>query len=142
MDSFLSLNGGETRSAADRIYHKPRLSEFLRMLSADVVFHRAAGDFVYYRDQHGDEVEVLDVVGGYGALLLGHAHPELTAEAVRILSASPANHVQGSVRAGASLLAAELARRAEGDYCVVFANSGAEGVEAALKHAMLETGGR
>src|SRR6185369_13477517 len=42
----------------------------------------------------------------------------------------------------AAQLARRLSERAEGDYCVIFGNSGAEAVEAALKHAMLETGAR
>lgn len=123
-------------------HHQPHLSQLLGALCLDVVYHRAAGDYVYYRDRDGSEVEVLDLVGGYGSLLLGHSHPALVAEAQRILSSGRPFHVQGSLRQAAGDLAGELSRRAEGDYCVVFGNSGTEAVEAALKHAMLETGTR
>lgn len=133
------------RSNADQpasAHCKPRLADLLRTLRLDVDYERGAGDSLYYRDETGREVEVLDVVGGYGSLLLGHAHPELVAEAQRLLASGRPVHAQGSARAYAAALATELSRRAGGDYCVVFGNSGAEAVEAAMKHAMLETGAR
>ncbi|MEX2287411.1 MAG: aminotransferase class III-fold pyridoxal phosphate-dependent enzyme [Planctomycetaceae bacterium] len=134
-DRRVSLPRGSSR-------HKPALLGLLRSLGLDVAYHRAAGNCVYYRDDRGDEIEVLDLVAGYGTLLLGHAHPQLVAEAMQFLSGGRPNHVQGSVRSLAARLADELSARAERDDCVVFANSGAEAVEAAMKHAMLETGGR
>ena len=56
---------------------KPGLASLLGAFGLDVSYHRAAGDHLYYRDDEGNEVEVLDLVGGYGASLLGHNHPEL-----------------------------------------------------------------
>ena len=85
---------------------------------------------------------VLDLVGGYGSLLFGHHHPVLVAEAQRLLADGRPIHSQGSRHELAGRLARELARRAGGDYRVVFTNSGAEAVEAAMKHAILETGSR
>lgn len=126
----------------ERSHFKPRLGELLRTLALDLDYERGAGSHLYYRDQAGREVEVLDLVGGYGSLLLGHAHPALVAEAQRLLVAGRPMHSQGSARRLAADLAADLSRRAGGDYCVVFGNSGAEAVEAAMKHARLETGGR
>ena len=122
--------------------HTPALTDLLRRFGLDVDYHRAVGDCVYYRDGSDEEIEVLDAVGGYGALLLGHAHPQLIHEAARWLSSGQANHVQGSLRTPAAALAEMLAARTGRDDCAVFANTGAEAVEAALKHAMLETGGR
>lgn len=122
-------------------YHKPGLRNLLRTIRLDVNYERAAGDLLYYRDATGREVEVLDLVGGYGTLLLGHNHPDLIAEAAQIFASGRPNHTQGSIRSGAERLAQKLSARAGGDYCAVFANSGAEAVEAALKHALLETGG-
>jgi len=119
---------------------KPALSELLRSLRLDVEYERGRGSYLYYRDERGKEVKVLDLVGGYGALLLGHCHPELVAEAQRLLTCERPMHVQGSVRRYAMELADELVRRTGTEYCVTFANSGAEAVEAAMKHAILETG--
>ena len=120
---------------------KPQLCQLLDLLRIGVVFERAAGDYLYY-ERDGEEVAVLDFVGGYGSLLFGHHHPTLVAEAQRLLAIGRPVHSQGSRHELAGRLARELARRAGGDYRVVFANSGAEAVEAAMKHAMLETGSR
>jgi acetylornithine/succinyldiaminopimelate/putrescine aminotransferase/predicted amino acid dehydrogenase len=120
---------------------KPQLCQLLDLLRIGVVFERAQGDYLYHR-RDGEEIGVLDLVGGYGSLLLGHHHPELVAEAQRLLTTGRPVHSQGSRHALAGRLARELSRRAGGDYRVVFANSGAEAVEAAMKHAMLETGSR
>jgi 4-aminobutyrate aminotransferase-like enzyme len=85
---------------------------------------------------------VLDLVGGYGSLLFGHHHPALVAEAQRLLVEGRPIHSQGSRHDLAGRLARELTRRVDGDYRVVFTNSGAEAVEAGMKHAILETGSR
>ena len=123
-------------------HFKPRLNQLLHALRLDVCYERGQGDHLYYRDHQGREIEVLDLVGGYGSLLLGHGHPELVATAQGLLSSGRPVHAQGSQRAYAAQLAHELSLRAQADYCVVFGNSGAEAVEAAMKHAMLETGAR
>jgi acetylornithine/succinyldiaminopimelate/putrescine aminotransferase/predicted amino acid dehydrogenase len=126
----------------ESVHFKPRLTQLLETLHLDVHFERGAGCHLYYRDAGGAEIEVLDLVGGYGSLMLGHAHPDLVAEAQRLLAAGHPVHTQGSSSVLAESLARELSRRAGGDYCVVFGNSGTEAVEAAVKHAMLETGSR
>jgi acetylornithine/succinyldiaminopimelate/putrescine aminotransferase/predicted amino acid dehydrogenase len=120
---------------------KPQLCGLLDLLRIGVVFDRAQGDYLYHR-RDGEDVRVLDLVGGYGSLLFGHHHPALVAEAQRLLVEGRPIHSQGSRHALAGRLARELAQRAGGDYRVVFTNSGAEAVEAAMKHAILETGSR
>ena len=120
---------------------KPQLCGLLDLLRIGVVFERAHGDYLYHR-RDGEEIGVLDLVGGYGSLLFGHHHPALVAEAQRLLTEGRPIHSQGSRHDLAGRLARELARRAGGDYRAVFTNSGAEAVEAAMKHAMLETGSR
>jgi acetylornithine/succinyldiaminopimelate/putrescine aminotransferase/predicted amino acid dehydrogenase len=120
---------------------KPQLCQLLDLIRIGVVFERAQGDYLYHR-RDGREIGVLDLVGGYGSLLLGHHHPALVAEAQRLLAEGRPIHSQGSRHELSGRLARELSRRAGDDYRVVFANSGAEAVEAAIKHAMLETGSR
>ena len=143
MKSLQPLPSLDVQSRNDlRQYHKPRLLNLLRSIGLDVIYHRGEGDLLYYHDEQGREVEVLDLVGGYGSLLLGHSHPAIVAEAQKLLSEGIPIHVQGSVRKCAGQLARELSRRTKGDYSVVFANSGTEAVEVAMKHAMLETGSR
>jgi acetylornithine/succinyldiaminopimelate/putrescine aminotransferase/predicted amino acid dehydrogenase len=126
----------------DSCHFAPGLSNLLRSVALDVTYHRAAGEWLYHHDADGREVEVLDLVGGYGAVLLGHMHPALVAVAKDQLLSGRPQFAQGSLRHYAPKLARELSSRAGGDYRAVFANSGAEAVEAAMKHAMLETGGR
>lgn len=128
--------------SAEPVHFKPRLTHLLETLRLDVTYDRGAGSHLYYRDEQDREVEVLDLVGGYGSLLLGHSHPVLVAEAQRLLSSGQPIHSQGSKSVLAEKLARELSRRAQGDYCVIFGNSGTEAVEAAVKHAILETGSR
>ena len=110
----------------------------LQALSLDAVYERAEGDRLWQRK--GDSlVEVLDLVGGFGANLFGHYHPELVAEDRRLQERQVPILAQGSCRSGASLLAKALCERL-GDYICIFTNSGAETVEAALKHSYLERG--
>jgi acetylornithine/succinyldiaminopimelate/putrescine aminotransferase/predicted amino acid dehydrogenase len=123
-------------------HHKPCLDALLGTFGLDVTYERGRGNFLYYRDPDGREVEVLDLVGGFGTLLLGHSHPALVAEARRLLARGTPHHAQGSRADASQRLARALSRRAGGDFTAVFASTGAEAVEAALKHAMLETGGR
>lgn len=129
------------QTTADVVF-KPLLRRLLRQLGLDITFHRGAGCQLYYFDATGKEVEILDLVGGYGTLLLGHGHPALVSEAQRLLSSGRPMHVQASRREYAEALARQLSTRAGGNFRAVFANSGAEAVEAALKHAVLERGSR
>jgi len=78
---------------------KSRLLELLRLIRIGVVFHRAEGDSLFYSHE-GREVEVLDLVGGFGSLLLGHNHPALLAEAQAILGRSVGDTVRVSTPSG------------------------------------------
>ena len=122
-----------------RTHLKPYVARLLSAIGLDVVYQRATGDWLYYRDEAGNERAVLDLVGGFGAGLLGHNHPELIAAAQAVLTAQRPFLAQASVRSVAGQLAQRLATIAESvtgqAYIVTLANSGAEAVEAALKHA-------
>jgi acetylornithine/succinyldiaminopimelate/putrescine aminotransferase len=137
MKSMQPMPGEDDQSRNDlRPHHKPRLSNLLRSIGFEVIHHRGEGDLLYYHDEQGREVGVLDLVGGYGPLLLGHSHPAIVAETQRFLLENRPIHAQGSVRKCVGQLARESSLRAKGHYCVVFGNSGTEAVEAAMKHAM------
>lgn len=133
--------GGEGSDAFAR-HVRPRLMERLRAIGLDVEYHRGEGDRLFHRDAAGNEVEVLDLVGGFGAGLLGHNHPAIVGRAREILAAARPFHAQASARP----VAGELGRRLSGvvgavtggEYVVTFAGSGTEAVEGALKHAELE----
>jgi acetylornithine/succinyldiaminopimelate/putrescine aminotransferase/predicted amino acid dehydrogenase len=145
MDAFLPDPENGTLSSPSRTaspHFKPRLHSLLQSLRLDVSYESGSGNILRHRSDQGELIEVLDFVGGYGSLLLGHSHPVLVAEAVKLLAEQRPFHVQGSVRPYAQRLAGELSRRCGGGYGAIFTNSGAEAVEAAMKHSLLETGGK
>jgi acetylornithine/succinyldiaminopimelate/putrescine aminotransferase/predicted amino acid dehydrogenase len=121
---------------------KPLLAERLRAIGLDVAYERARGDRMCYRDSTGREIEVLDLVGGFGASLFGHNHPRVVARAVELLRGERPFHAQASMRAPAGRLGRRLVARFERATgrpgMAHFANSGAEAVEAAIKHAEME----
>jgi acetylornithine/succinyldiaminopimelate/putrescine aminotransferase/predicted amino acid dehydrogenase len=135
------LPPGDEKAAYAR-FLRPRVAEMLAAIRLDVVYDRARGDYIYHRDANGEELRVLDMLGGYGASLCGHNHPALIAIARVCLAAERPFNAQASVRGQAGLLAARLAERvgrATGkDYVVTLASTGTEAVEAAIKHAELE----
>jgi acetylornithine/succinyldiaminopimelate/putrescine aminotransferase/predicted amino acid dehydrogenase len=112
--------------------------QLLEAMDADAPYERAEGDFLW-QNRDGRLVKVLDLVGGYGATLFGHNHPELVNELQRALCDKAPMLAQGSSRTSAGKLARALNEHL-GDYMVVFTNSGTETIEAAIKHAYLERG--
>jgi acetylornithine/succinyldiaminopimelate/putrescine aminotransferase/predicted amino acid dehydrogenase len=125
-------------------YVKPHLGKMLSCMGLDVEFARAEGNTLYYLDESGCERPVLDMIGGYGSLIFGHNHPDIVNRAKQLLDAGTPVHAQFSLRGEAgkvgealnAILRREIA--AEEPYLVTFANSGAEAVEAAIKHAELD----
>ncbi|GAA1853462.1 aspartate aminotransferase family protein [Myceligenerans crystallogenes] len=122
---------------------EPYLRGVLATAGLDVEYVRGEGDTLYYR-RGDEEVPVLDLVGGYGSTMFGHSHPELVAYARELLAAGTPIHAQFSRHPYANDVAAGLnriIRRETGSdesYFAIFANSGAEAIEAAMKHAELE----
>ncbi|MER5865498.1 aminotransferase class III-fold pyridoxal phosphate-dependent enzyme [Kitasatospora sp. NPDC002040] len=123
---------------------EPHMLGFLAMLGIDVEYVRAEGNTLWYLDRDGREVPVLDYAGGYGALVLGHNHPELVATAKALLESGAPVLAQASLHPYASRVGATLNRIVQREfpgsepYFTVFANSGAESVEVATKHAELD----
>ena len=120
---------------------RPRLTQMLEALKLARHYVRASGDRLFY-EEGGESFEVLDMLGGYGSTLFGHNNPELISYAKRLLDARVPFHTQGSVRSAAGTLARRLSEKLKAmtgrDYLCVFANSGAEVIEAAIKHAAFE----
>jgi acetylornithine/succinyldiaminopimelate/putrescine aminotransferase/predicted amino acid dehydrogenase len=116
---------------------RPKLADLLETLRLHVDYVRARGSWLHRLDQDGCEVPVLDLVGGFGAGLLGHNHPELKATLAAALNDDVPFLAQCSGRPEAGRLARRLGRLLPGDqrYICNFSNSGAEAVEAGLKHA-------
>lgn len=123
---------------------KPQLGRILHTLALDVEYTRAAGDYLYYQDEADQEIPVLDLLGGYGSLIFGHNNAELISHAQELLQRQIPQHAQFSLRGEAGRLAQDLNKiiqrelRCDEAYLATFANSGAEAIEAAIKHAEMD----
>lgn len=115
---------------------RPKLADLLGAVALDVEYTRASGAYLY-REVAGQEVAVLDMVGGFGAGLFGHNHPVLKAAMHRLLDADTPFLAQCASRGSAGRLAQRLNALLPGDasYLTHFTNDGAGAVEAVLKHA-------
>ncbi|MGK3090728.1 aspartate aminotransferase family protein [Streptomyces sp. WAC01490] len=123
---------------------EPHLANWLSTLGLDVEYVRSGGNTLFYRRADGAEIPVLDLVGGYGSVVLGHNNPEIVAYAKSLLDGGTPVHAQFSRHPYANDLAWKIngiIHREFGDpepYSAIFANSGAEANEVAVKHAELD----
>lgn len=119
----------------------PAMQEFLTLLGVDVTYVRAEENTLTMLADAGEEIPVIDYAGGYGALVLGHNHPEVVATVQSFLTARSPILAQASRQPAAEGVITRLngiIHREFGTdeaYHGVFSNSGAESVEVALKHA-------
>lgn len=118
-------------------YCKPKLASMLNSLKLDYAYEKAKGNYVFYKDDAGEEVPVLDLVGGFGATFLGHNNPRLKDVLKNSLDRDVPMFAQSAIRPVASRLAQKLNELipSENTYYCNFSNSGAESVETAFKHA-------
>ncbi|MFJ2788887.1 MULTISPECIES: aspartate aminotransferase family protein [unclassified Streptomyces] len=132
--------------SADPQLAEPYLLGWLSSLGLDIDYVRAEGNTLYYLGASGEEIPVADFAGGYGSLILGHNHPEIAAYAQRLLASQTPVHAQFSRHPYANDVAVALNRILQRElgtrenYSAIFANTGAEAVEAAVKHAELDRG--
>ncbi|MFE1958743.1 aspartate aminotransferase family protein [Streptomyces sp. NPDC059479] len=123
---------------------EPYLREVLGTAGLAVEYVRAEDNTLFRLGEDGAEIPVVDFAGGYGSVLLGHNHPEIVRRATELLAAGTPVHAQFSRHPYANRLAAELNRiihrelETDEPYFAIFANTGAEAVEAAVKHAELD----
>jgi ornithine--oxo-acid transaminase len=108
----------------------------LQVLGYDVRFRRGQGPYLFDRDG----VRYLDLLSGWGVFALGRNHPVVRDALRAVLDGELPNLVQMDVSPLAGVLAERLLQRVPHLQKVVFANSGAEAVEAAIKLARAATG--
>lgn len=124
-------------------YAERYFTSLLTALGLDVEYVRAERNTIFRLAEDGSEIPVLDLLGGFGSLILGHNHPDVVAAARDFLDANNVVHAQLSVHRAADrvgeLLNTIIKRELDTaqDYTITFANSGAEAIEAAVKHAEL-----
>jgi acetylornithine/succinyldiaminopimelate/putrescine aminotransferase/predicted amino acid dehydrogenase len=116
-------------------YVNPKLAAYLKALGLDRSYVRAEDTYLF--DESG--IAVLDMVGGFGAGLFGHYHPEIKQALIDALEEGIPQQAQASAQREAGLLAQTLNALVGGrtGYRAIFGSTGAECVEAALKHAYL-----
>jgi len=109
----------------------------LRTIGFDRCYVRAEGPYLW--DIKG--VKYLDLLSGYGVFGLGRNHPEVRRALIDFLNADYPSLVKLEAPLLSGLLAAELKKRMPNQLDMVFfTNSGAEGVETAIKYARCATG--
>ncbi|MBI3554967.1 MAG: aminotransferase class III-fold pyridoxal phosphate-dependent enzyme [Deltaproteobacteria bacterium] len=124
-------------------YVRPQVAKLLKLLKLDLVYVGAEGDQLQYADGESTH-DVIDLLGGYGSTLLGHNNAELIDAVKSSLDARVPVHAQASIRPGAVQVAMklnELLALHGGEprrFITTLCNSGAEAVEAAIKHALME----
>ena len=113
-------------------YCRPKLGDLLSSLKLDKTYDRAKDQYLY----EGDTAYV-DFVAGFGSIVLGHNDSDMSKALRDFLEGERPVHAQGSIRGQSAQLAQLLSELTPGsqEYISHFANTGAEGVEAAIKHS-------
>jgi len=120
-----------------RRYVNPQFVRVLEVIGFNRNYCRARGATLI--DEKGREV--LDFLAGFGVFNIGRNHPVVAQVIQDMLHCSAPNLVQMDVGVVSGLLAEALARITPTELnAVFFTNSGAEGVEGALKFARQATG--
>jgi len=115
----------------------PANSRTLKTIGFDRCYVRAEGQYLW--DVAGNKY--LDLLSGYGVFSLGRNHPEVRQILTEFLHADYPSLVKLEAPLLSGLLAEELKKRMPNQLDMVFfTNSGAEGIETALKYARCATG--
>ena len=117
-------------------FMNPQMAKMLKTIGFDRFYVRGEGSVLI--DDHGDRY--LDLLSGFGVFALGRSHPGIKDALHQALDADLPNLAQLDCALLPGLLAKELVARSHpGIERVVFTNSGAEAVEAAIKFARYAT---
>ena len=120
-------------------YLNPQMPRVLKTLGFDHFYERGEG--CYLIDDQGRRY--LDLLSGFGVFALGRSHPVVKDALRQALDADLPNMVQMDCALLPGLLAEQLvARSPDQIQRVVFANSGSEAIESAIKFARAGTGRR
>jgi ornithine--oxo-acid transaminase len=114
----------------------PANTRTLKTIGFDRCYVRAEGPYLW--DVQG--VKYLDMLSGYGVFGLGRNHPEVRRVLADFLTLEYPSLVKMEAPLLSGLLAAELKKRMPNQLDMVFfTNSGAEGIETAMKYARCAT---
>ena len=136
LDALLAAHRGEAYGLHER-YLNPQLAKVLTTIGFDRTYVRGEG--AYLIDDQGGRT--LDFLSGFGVFALGRSHPVVKDALHQALDADLPNLAQLDCALLPGLLGQALVDRAHpGIRRAVFANSGAETIEAAVKFARSATG--
>lgn len=115
----------------------PSFAKVLKLIGFDVNYARGQGAYLW--DQQGNRY--IDCLAGYGTFGCGRNHPVIRDALKQAMDLDLPNLIKMGVPKLSGLLARELLALAPGGMeRVFFTNSGAEGVETAIKYARAATG--
>jgi ornithine--oxo-acid transaminase len=115
----------------------PSNARALKTIGFDRCYVRAEGPYLW--DVEG--TKYLDMLSGYGVFAFGRNHPEIRRVLAEFLELDYPSLVKLEAPLLSGLLAQELKKRMPNDLDMVFfTNSGAEGIETAIKYAKCATG--
>jgi len=118
-------------------YSRPGLSKLLKTLRMQQCYSSAEGDYLFYT-KSDKTVKVVDALGGFGACIFGHNHLDLVNHLQGMLFRKTPVLAQGSTRVNTAILGHKLSQMLEqrfGEgYVSITLNTGADAVEAAIKH--------
>ena len=134
------LNSQSVLNKQKKKYSKPYLNKLLNILKMDKDYYKAKGNYIYSFDGKTHS-KYLDLVGGYGSLMLGHNNPNIISSIMENIENNNISHNQLSRKPKLNLLAQRIndliGSKTKLNYITVVLNTGSEAVEAALKHAFL-----
>jgi len=117
-------------------YGNEQLVRMLKLVGYDVGFCRGEGQYLF--DRNG--TKYLDLLSGFGVFAIGRHHPALRAALASVLDSEMPNLIQMDAPRLAAVLAERLLAQVPYLDKALFANSGGEAVEAAMKFARAATG--
>ena len=123
------------RFAMNSHHLNDQMVRVLQAIGYDVGFCRGRGQYLYSRDG----TRYLDLLSGYGVFAIGRNHPALREALKSVLDSDLPNLVQMDVSTLAGILAERLLAHVPYFDKALFANSGSETVEAAIKLARAAT---
>ncbi len=114
----------------------PAFARVLRTIGFDILYEKGQGAYLW--DNRGQRY--IDCLGGYAVFCVGRNHPTVRAALKQAMDLDLPNLIKMGPYRLSGLLAQQLVALAPGELdTVFFTNSGAEGVETALKYARIAT---
>ncbi|MFC2130410.1 aspartate aminotransferase family protein [Bacteroidota bacterium] len=120
-----------------RNYINPDYIKLIEAFETDRLFVRSKGNYVY----DSDKKKYLDCLSGFGVHNVGHNHPSIVGALKEELDRYSPTFLNIDAPKGAAKLAKTITENTHPELCrSIFANSGAEAVEVAIKTAKAATG--